>query len=838
MARSRPPRRHVPDSLPKTPTGITGLDEVTLGGLPRGRTTLVIGGPGCGKTLLGIEFLVRGALDFDEPGAFVAFEETAEDLNQNVRSLGYELDALVAAKKLVLDHIRVERSEIEETGDYDLEGLFVRLAHAIDSIGAKRLVIDTLEVLFSSLKDHGVVRSELRRLFAWLKDRGITAIVTAERGPNGELSRHGIEEYVSDCVIAFDHRVSQQVSTRRLRVVKYRGTSHGANEYPFLIDEGGLVVFPITSLGLDYPAPQGLFPAGIKGLDAALDGRGFHARQQHSRDRHGGHRQDQHSGRVRECRLRPRRALPVLCDGRVGGPDRAQHALHRLNLQRWRQRGLLRLQSARPTLHGLETHLAIVYKAVAEFQPKIVVMDPLTNLVPVGSDREVTAVVTRLIDFLKSRQITALFTSLASIHADPEHSEVGVSSWMDTWLLLRTLESQGIRRRALYVIKSRGMAHSDGIHELRFTARGISGLRRRRRPEAVTRNGKPRQGRDAGSCGFMWPGRRRNAWLAFANLKKICEEYLTDQYDIEIIDLLQTPALAQGDQILAIPTLVRKLPEPVRQIIGDLSNTERVLVGLDIRPVARSREREIEANWQKCQPTTPELRGRVGRCSAPIAFIYSSIRRRSWGRAHPGHQRPAATACALRGALPGRHRRYLSSNPRASRRRSSPSLRCRATGRACRKIIGTIGNIDHVASSLGLVPNRGKRCGSGMPEDRRNLERKTRNCASVWPRPRASSAPFDEGISMPYRKQHGGYRVFTLEGAGLSLSGAGRVDERGRDHALRRLRHSLQQSSAGKLLGTPAATLPGARWPLDRTGGCGAFEQLLRRCRMATYRKS
>jgi circadian clock protein KaiC len=466
-------RKSVPETLPKTASGIAGLDEITRGGLPRGRTTLVVGGPGCGKTLLGIEFLVRGALDFNEPGAFVAFEETPEELSENVRSLGYDLDALVASKKLVLDYVRVERSEIEETGDYDLEGLFVRLAHAIDSIGAKRLVIDTLEVLFSGLKDHGVLRAELRRLFRWLKDRQVTAIVTAERGPEGGLSRHGIEEYVSDCVIALDHRVTQQISTRRLRVVKYRGTSHGANEYPFLIDEGGLVVFPITSLGLDYPASSGHLSTGVKGLDEALDGRGFlRGSSVLVTGTAGTGKTSIAAGFVNAACARGERCLYFAMEE---SPDQIVRNMSSLgmNLERWRKRGLLRLQSARPTLHGLETHLAILYKAVAEFEPRIVVMDPLTNLGAVGSDREITAVITRLLDFLKSRQITGLFTTLASIHADPEHSEVGVSSWMDTWLLLRTLESAGTRRRTLYVTKSRGMPHSDSIHELKFTSRGM-----------------------------------------------------------------------------------------------------------------------------------------------------------------------------------------------------------------------------------------------------------------------------------------------------------------------------------------------------------------------------
>ncbi|HEY6451140.1 MAG TPA: circadian clock protein KaiC, partial [Steroidobacteraceae bacterium] len=368
---------------------------------------------------------------------------------------------------------RIERSEIEETGDYDLEGLFVRIAHAVDSIGAKRVVLDTLEVLFAGLNDHAILRAELRRLFRWLKDRHLTAIVTAERGPAGELSRHGIEEYVSDCVIALDHRVTQQISTRRLRVVKYRGSHHGANEYPFLIDEGGLAVFPITSLGLDYAAPRGHVSSGIQGLDKALDGRGFlRGSSVLVTGTAGTGKTSMAAGFASSACARGQRCLYFSMEE---SPDQIVRNMSSIGLalERWRRRGLLRIQSSRPTLYGLETHLAAVYKAVNEFDPQVIVMDPLTNLDAAGSDRDATAVLTRLLDFLKSRRITSVFTSLVSSHADPEHSEVGVSSWMDTWLLLRTLETEGVRHRGIYIVKSRGMAHSDRIHALRFTSRGL-----------------------------------------------------------------------------------------------------------------------------------------------------------------------------------------------------------------------------------------------------------------------------------------------------------------------------------------------------------------------------
>ena len=269
------PQAALTSSLAKTPTGITGLDEITGGGLPRGRPTLVSGRAGSGKTLFGVEFLVRGAVDFSEPGVFVAFEESAHELSQNVRSLGFDLDDLVARDLLRIDYVHVDRSEIAETGDYDLSGLFIRLGQAIDSIAAKRVVLDTIETLFGGLSNAGIVRAELRRLFQWLKDRGVTAIITGERGDN-TLTRHGLEEYVSDCVIVLDHRVTDQLSTRRLRIVKYRGTEHGTNEYPFLIDASGISVLPITSLGLQHPASEERISTGVPRLDAMLGGAGVY----------------------------------------------------------------------------------------------------------------------------------------------------------------------------------------------------------------------------------------------------------------------------------------------------------------------------------------------------------------------------------------------------------------------------------------------------------------------------------------------------------------------------------------------------------------------------------
>ena len=459
-------------SLPKAPTGIQGLDELTRGGLPRGRPTLVCGSAGCGKTVLGIEFLVRGATQFDEPGVFMAFEETAEELTENVRSLGFDLDELVREKKLALDYVRIERSEIEETGDYDLDGLFVRLGHAIDSIGAKRVVLDTIETLFASLSNTAILRAELRRLFQWLKTKGVTAIITGERG-DGTLTRHGLEEYVSDCVIVLDHRITEQISTRRLRIVKYRGSVHGSDECPFLIDQNGLSVLPVTSLGLRHAASNERISSGVARLDAMLGGGGYYRGTSVLVSGTAGTGKTSLAAHFVDaaCR-RDERVLYMAFEESAGQFIRNMRSIG-FDLEPWVQRGLLRFEAARPTLCGLEMHLATMHKHVVEFQPRVVIVDPLTNFTSVGTTVEARSMLMRLIDLLKSRQITALFTSLTAGGDYLEQSEVGVSSLMDTWLLLRNVELGGERNRVMYILKSRGMAHSNQLREFLLTDHGI-----------------------------------------------------------------------------------------------------------------------------------------------------------------------------------------------------------------------------------------------------------------------------------------------------------------------------------------------------------------------------
>src|SRR6266404_4400250 len=460
-------------SLPKTPTGIDGLDEITHGGLPRGRPTLICGNAGCGKTLLAVEFLARGATRFDEPGVFIAFEETAEELTQNVKSLGFDLPALVRRKKLLIDYVRVERSEIEETGEYDLEGLFIRLNHAIDSIGARRVVLDTIESLFSGMNNVAILRAELRRLFRWLKDKGVTTLITGERG-DGALTRQGLEEYVSDCVILLDHRVNEQVSTRRLRIVKYRGSTHGTNEYPFLIDEDGISVLPITSLGYQYKVSPQRISSGIPRLDTMLGGKGFYRGSSILLSGTAGTGKTTVAAHfaAATCR-RGERCLYFAFE-----ESRDQIARNMLSvgidLRRCIQKGLLTFHASRPSLHGLEMHLVTMHKLVEKHRPDVVIIDPVTNLVDAGEQRDVSAMLVRLMDFLKARQITALLTSLT--HNNPaatERSEALISSLADTWLLFRTIEIGGERNRGLYVLKSRGMAHSNQIREFLLTKNGV-----------------------------------------------------------------------------------------------------------------------------------------------------------------------------------------------------------------------------------------------------------------------------------------------------------------------------------------------------------------------------
>ncbi|MEO6975821.1 MAG: circadian clock protein KaiC [Gallionella sp.] len=464
-AKSRP-------QLPKSPTGIQGLDEITGGGLPKGRPTLVCGSAGCGKTLLAMEFLVRGATEYNEPGVFMAFEETAQDLTQNVASLGFDLKDLVARKKLVLDYVYIERSEIEASGEYDLEGLFIRLGAAIDSIGAKRVVLDTIETLFSGLPNPAILRAELRRLFHWLKDKGVTAIITGESGEKA-LTRQGLEEYVSDCVIVLGHRVTEQVSSRRLRVVKYRGSYHGTNEYPFLIDADGISVLPVTSLALQHIVSSDRVPTGIPRLDAMLGGKGCYRGSTVLVSGTAGTGKSSFAAHFAEAACR--RGERVLYFSFEESPSQILRNMHSIgiDLQSWISKGLLQIYASSPSSAGLEEHLAMKHKLIDAFKPQVVILDPMNSFVIADNQIAVKAMLMRLVDFLKARQITGLFTSLTQSEGSPEQTNVAMSSLIDTWLMLSTIEIGGERNRTLCILKSRGMAHSNQIREFLFTDRGV-----------------------------------------------------------------------------------------------------------------------------------------------------------------------------------------------------------------------------------------------------------------------------------------------------------------------------------------------------------------------------
>jgi circadian clock protein KaiC len=461
-----------PMPIKKCPTGILGLDEITGGGLPKGRTTIVCGGPGCGKTMLGVEFLVRGAMKFNEPGVLMAFEETPREIATNVASLGFDIQALARRRKLYLDFLSVEPSEIKESGDYDLEGLFIRLQGAIAAVGAKRVMFDTLEALFSGFSNPQILRAEFRRLFRWLKDRGLTAIVTAERG-EGNLTRYGLEEYVSDCVILLDHRVKNQISERRLRIVKYRGTSHGADEYPFLIDERGMSILPLSALQLQHKVWNERVSSGIPDLDKMLEGQGYYRGTSILVTGTAGSGKTSVAAAFIDaaCR-RGERCLFIDFEESRDQVARNMKSVG-LSLNRWAGNGLLTHEAWRPTQFGIEMHLLRIHKLIEKHKPQCVVLDPITNLMHSSGDKEVYSMMLRLMDFLKNSGITTIFVSLTAGGSKLESSTVGVSSLADTWILLRDIESDGERNRCIYVLKSRGMAHSNQLREFVITSKGI-----------------------------------------------------------------------------------------------------------------------------------------------------------------------------------------------------------------------------------------------------------------------------------------------------------------------------------------------------------------------------
>ena len=471
MAGKRPLTKRL-KTLDKCPTGIQGLDEITEGGFPRGRTTLICGGAGCGKTLLAAEFIVRGITEFNEPGVFMAFEESAEDLAVNVASLGFDIEGLIKRRKMAIDFVRIERSEIEETGEYDLEGLFIRLEAMIKAVRAKRVALDTIEALFAGIPNEAILRAELRRLFRWLKEKGVTAVVTGEQGEK-TLTRHGLEEYVSDCVILLDHRVRSQTATRRLRIIKYRGSKHGTNEYPTLIGERGLSILPISSLGLDYPVSSSWVSTGLPRLDAMMGGKGYYRGSSVLISGTAGSGKTSLAAAFADATCR--RGGRCMYFSFEESPHQIVRNMESIgfDLSKWVRSGRLRVHSVRPSLYGLEMHLASVHELIQDFRPVAIVMDPITGMTTVGEWYEVKGMLTQVIDYLKKEGITTIFTSLTSGGASLEESAVGISSLMDTWIIVQMLESENERTRIVYILKSRGMAHSNQMREFILTDKGI-----------------------------------------------------------------------------------------------------------------------------------------------------------------------------------------------------------------------------------------------------------------------------------------------------------------------------------------------------------------------------
>ncbi len=458
--------------LPKCPTGIQGLDEITDGGLPKGRPSLICGSAGCGKTLFGMEFLVKGITQYGESGVFIAFEESIEELVQNVTSLGWDLPQFIAANQLEIDCLYINPSEIQETGEYDLEGLFIRLGMAIDRVSAKRIVLDTIEVLLGGLSNTTIVRAELRRLFRWLKDKGVTAIITGERGEHS-LTRQGLEEYVSDCVIRLDQRVHDELSTRRLQIVKYRGSHHGSNEYPFLIDQNGISILPLSSIGLNHPVSEERISSGIPRLDTMLGGLGYFQGSSILITGMAGTGKSTIAAHFAAATCQ--RGERCLYFAFEESPHQILRNMRSVNLDlfTYQQSGLLEIQALRPTTYSLELHLVHIHRWVLLFQPTTIIFDPMSNLILTGTLLQARSFFMRLIDYLKSRQITVLMTNLVRDGSPLEHTEIGISSLMDTWLDVRAVEGNGERNRLLQVVKSRGMGHSNQMREFQLTDAGI-----------------------------------------------------------------------------------------------------------------------------------------------------------------------------------------------------------------------------------------------------------------------------------------------------------------------------------------------------------------------------
>lgn len=544
------------DGIFKSPTGISGFDELTLGGLPTGRPTLVCGSAGCGKTLFASTFLIHGARDYGEPGVFVTFEERPSDIVANVASLGFDLDKMAEQGLIGFEHISVDPSELAEVGDYDLEGLFLRLDLAISAVGAKRVVLDTIESLFSAFSNPAILRAEIRRLFDWLKERGMTTVITAERG-DGSLTRQGLEEYVSDCVLLLDHRVTNQISTRRLRIVKYRGTAHGTNEYPFLIDEDGFSVLPVSALGLNHKVSDERISSGIPDLDAMLSGGGFHRGSSILLSGVAGSGKSSIAASFAAAACRAgESALYFSFEESAEQAERNMRSIG-LDIGVWLREGRLKFVSARPTFYSLEMHLAVMLREVQRSKPQVVVLDPISAFTESGDRMEVQSMLLRIVDFLKSKGITGVFTHLAQSHVSATTTDAGLSSLMDAWILLLNREAHGEFNRELYLLKARGMSHSNQVREFVMTNSGISLLApylgeggaltgsARKAEEARVRRDETRRRAEVSRLQEQIDQRRRKVEAQIAALRA---ELSSDEIELQALVANESAYLKQAEQ--------------------------------------------------------------------------------------------------------------------------------------------------------------------------------------------------------------------------------------------------------------------------------------------------
>ena len=459
--------------LPKSLTGIQGLDDITYGGIPQNRPTLLVGSIGTGKTIFAMEYIINGITMFNEPGVFMTFEEQTDELQINVTSMGYNLSKLIADNKIYLEHLHIDHREIQATGKYDIEGLFIRIEMAIEKVKAKRIVLDALDTLFIGL-DSQILRSEIKRLFFWLKEKKVTAIITSEVG-DIFLTRLGFEEVVADCVIELNNRLNNQISTRRLRIVKYRGSYHSTNEYPFMIDHKGITIFPIISEAPQIIVSNERISSGIKQIDEMLDGRGFYVGSSILVSGSAGTGKSSIAASfIKDVCEKKGTALYCAFEE---APNQIKRNMASIGifLEPYEKSGNLHFYYSRPTLQTLELHFIAIKKLIKQINPSVVILDPITNLMIENINSDIRTMLTRFVDYLKMEQITVLLTATLTVSSlELIQSNEGISSMVDTCIMIQEKNIIDSRRRTLYIMKSRGICNSKKEVEFIITSEGIS----------------------------------------------------------------------------------------------------------------------------------------------------------------------------------------------------------------------------------------------------------------------------------------------------------------------------------------------------------------------------